>query len=310
MEIHHLHNHVINKELWDQTISASPNGNIYAWSWYLDAVCPGWQALITDNYGMVMPLTPRRKFGINYLYQPLLSQQAGIFSPGAVTSESVSSFLNSIPQRFKFAEITLNASNSLAGSPFPVTNHKTFLLDLRPSYEEIFRDYSDNTRRNLRKAMDCNPDFQTECHPGDYLDLLKEDKSNGSRILLSAKNRPALIRLLSAIHRNNSGTIQGTINSRGVLIAAVLTGVSHNTIYYLAPAMTAEGRDSRAMFYLIDRMIRAYSGQNYFLDFEGSDIENIARFYSGFGSIPVTYPAIRFNRLSRPLKLLANLRFR
>ena len=45
------------------------------------------------------------------------------------------------------------------------------------------------------------------------------------------------------------------------------------------------------MSYLIDQVIREYSGQSYGFDFEGSDDDQLARFYHGFGSTPVFYPS-------------------
>ena len=38
------------------------------------------------------------------------------------------------------------------------------------------------------------------------------------------------------------------------------------------------------MFLLIDHIIRQEAGKNTILDFEGSKIEGVARFYKGFGA--------------------------
>jgi hypothetical protein len=61
-------------------IARSFNGIVYAYSWYLDIVSPGWDALVKDDYKSVMPLTWRKKYGIKYLYQPFFTQQLGVFS--------------------------------------------------------------------------------------------------------------------------------------------------------------------------------------------------------------------------------------
>jgi hypothetical protein len=60
-------------------IHHSINRILYAFSWWLDAVCPGWEALIEDDYRAVMPLTGNIKLGIHYLYQPF-TQQLGVSS--------------------------------------------------------------------------------------------------------------------------------------------------------------------------------------------------------------------------------------
>ena len=52
----------IDKVKWDNCISRSVNGHIYARSWYLNIVSPDWDALIEGDYEAVMPLTWKRKF--------------------------------------------------------------------------------------------------------------------------------------------------------------------------------------------------------------------------------------------------------
>ena len=53
-------------------------GTVHVYSWYLDIVHPGWEALVDDDYQAVMPLTGGKKFGVNYLFQPYFVQQAKI----------------------------------------------------------------------------------------------------------------------------------------------------------------------------------------------------------------------------------------
>ena len=67
----------IDKRKWDATIAEC--GNIYAYSWYLDIVHPGWDALVEDDYQVVMPLTGGKKFGVNYLFHA--SGYAGGMTP-------------------------------------------------------------------------------------------------------------------------------------------------------------------------------------------------------------------------------------
>ncbi|MBT5428083.1 MAG: hypothetical protein HOK84_17895, partial [Bacteroidetes bacterium] len=56
MQIYHLKHKDIDKSRWDTTITRSINGNIYGYSWYLDAVSPDWEALINLDYSIVLPL--------------------------------------------------------------------------------------------------------------------------------------------------------------------------------------------------------------------------------------------------------------
>ncbi|MBK8472915.1 MAG: hypothetical protein IPL33_12555 [Sphingobacteriales bacterium] len=47
----------IDRLRWDDAITRAANSLPYAYSWYLDIVAPHWDALVTDDYSAVMPLT-------------------------------------------------------------------------------------------------------------------------------------------------------------------------------------------------------------------------------------------------------------
>ena len=110
--IQYLTHNQINLNKWDATVAEC--GNIYAYSWYLDIVRPGWDALVEDDYQSVMPLTGGKKFGVNYLFQPYFAQQLGVFSKQSLTPEKTEAFLKAIPSKYRFAEIRLNESNILS----------------------------------------------------------------------------------------------------------------------------------------------------------------------------------------------------
>jgi hypothetical protein len=73
---------------------------------------------------------------------------------------------------------------------------------------------------------------------------------------------------------------------------------------YQIGASNNVGRDLRAMYFLFDRLIDEYSEQSIVLDFEGSDIEGVGRFFSGFGALLVPYHRLIANRLPWPINLL------
>lgn len=51
----------IDKTKWDICIDQAPNGLIYAYSWYLDTMAKNWDALVYNDYELVMPLTWKKK---------------------------------------------------------------------------------------------------------------------------------------------------------------------------------------------------------------------------------------------------------
>ena len=60
--INYLTNEQIDKSRWDDCVAHAVNGNVYAFSWYLDIVHLGWEALvemIDGNYVTIMPITKK-----------------------------------------------------------------------------------------------------------------------------------------------------------------------------------------------------------------------------------------------------------
>ena len=55
-----LKHNEIDKPRWDECIQNSPNGLIYAYSWYLDFISPKWEAMVRGDYEFIMPLTCKK----------------------------------------------------------------------------------------------------------------------------------------------------------------------------------------------------------------------------------------------------------
>jgi hypothetical protein len=54
---------------------------------------------------------------------------------------------------------------------------------------------------------------------------------------------------------------------------------------------------SKGLFKIFDYVIELYSETDTILDFEGSDVLGIARFFKGFGSIEEEYTFLKWNKL-------------
>ena len=303
MEINYIRHNQIDKLRWDECIKVAFNGNLYGYSWYLDVVCPGWDALVSQDYSMIMPLTGNRKFGFSYLFRPMLSQQLGLFSISKPQREDTEAFLGAIPSKYRLIQYCLNKNNH-PSEIFESIQHNTFELNLEPEYELIKSNYSDNHRRNIKKAKASGSQIIKDLNKKDFIDLLMRDGSAGSKILSEKKNLSQLRDLLDKMKSNDALQIIGLNNEEGKLIAGVLFGYSHNKWYYLVPVNSDEGKKKRALFIIIDHIIQSRSGREGILDFEGSDIPGLAQFYGGFGAVAEQYTEIRRNTLPWPIKYL------
>jgi hypothetical protein len=174
--IKYLRQDEINVDKWDQCISHSVNGMIYAFSWYLDIVNNRWEALVEGDYERVMPLTPGKKANINYLFQPPFTQQLGIFSTSHLTSQVVNDFIKAIPSKYKLIEINLNTYNKPDSQTTGFTPWLTHELDLISDYDTITKNYSNNLKRNLKKARQSKLSISEHVRPEELITIFKENK--------------------------------------------------------------------------------------------------------------------------------------
>lgn len=296
--IHYLKHSDINKLKWDKCISSSSQSLLYAESWFLDIVSPGWEALIKDDYASVFPLTKRKKFGINYLFQPFFTQQLGLFSGEANISENeIKEFLSAIPKKFKLIEIQLNIFNNLSSfNSFSINQKLTCHLSLSRAYEKIRENYSENLLRNIKKSVTSGIETTKNVLPEDIISLFRLNK--GLEInKLKEGDYKTFLKLLSEAKSRNLLDCRGILNSNGNLIAGCLFLKSKNSYIFLFSASNKEAKEKGAMSLLIDSFIKEHSKEDNLLDFEGSMDVNLARFYKSFGSKEVVYLQILKNNL-------------
>lgn len=294
--IQYLTRSQIDTSKWDQCISRAANGRIYACSFYLDCMAQQWDALVLNDYDAVMPLTWNSKYGIHYLYQPFLAAQLGVFG-----SDNVRVFIEAIPGHFRYIDIYLNSGNTNALNTESVLLRDNYILDLHHPYEELNNAYRENIRRNIKKAK------QAGCTVVKDFDVETVIALASTQMHLHDKNVEENIgrfrRLYKLLKTENKATTYG-ISLQGVVIASCVFFFSHNRAYYILVGNHPNGKTIGASHALIDAFIADHAGRDLLLDFEGSDIRNLAFFYSSFGAVQEIYPALKINRLPFYLKWL------
>ncbi len=286
----------IDKTRWDDCIKKSFNGNVYAYSWYLDIVAENWDGLIEDDYERVFPLTMGKKFGINYLYQPFFTQQLGVFSKNILTQDVVLQFLEAIPSKFKFVEILLNSYNRVASEKFELSPQVNHELDLIKPYDSLVKSFSKNTRRNINKAKNEGLTILDNIKPETLIELFRENR--GRNIThLKDNNYKRLHRLMhSGIYKGIAG-IYGAFTKENVLCGGVYFIKSNRKAVFLFSGLSDEGKKAGAMPLLINFFIEKNAVSHLTLDFDGSNDPNLARFYKSFGAKQTTYLKLLINNL-------------
>jgi hypothetical protein len=299
-KISHLPQLNIDKQKWDRCIETAGNGLVYAYSFYLDAMSKNWDALIMNDYETVMPLTWNKKYGIYYLYQPFFAAHLGVFGNN-ISQAVVQSFLEAIPLKFKYWDFCLNEKNLYTIPVFKMYERSNYILSLEKSYEDLAAHYTKSHLRNIRKAKDAGNMVKKNIPAGDVIFLAKEQTKKFSPV--TDKDYENLSKLFEILQKKNMAVTYGVYSSQQQLVASSGWFFSHDRAYYILVGNHPNGRTSGASHLMIDHFIREYAGRKILLDFEGSDIKNLARFYSSFGATEEKYPGIRLNRLPPIIKL-------
>jgi hypothetical protein len=141
----------INEDRWNALIEKHATGLPYAYTWYLDIVCPDWSAFVYGDYEAVMPLPIAQKFVFNYVYQPNYCQQLGVFALNDDV-QVFDAFYTALRKKFWFFHVQQNPVFP-SNKDLPGFKEKTNLtLSLQPSYAEIQQQYSESTKRNVNRG--------------------------------------------------------------------------------------------------------------------------------------------------------------
>lgn len=298
----------IDKEKWDDCIESSLQSITYAYSWYLDAASPQWDALIIEEnntYAAVFPLTVKKKFGLKYLAQPTFAQQLGLFSKDS--SYEITPFIDYIKSHYQLAEISLNAHNKIITSLALYTQRTNLILDLNRTYDEIKEGYNNNRKRNLKKAyqegirieqsndIDLFVNFFIEQKGLDIKDL-SDHHFNELKNIHSKLLKKAAIEILFAYTPKNE------------IVAGGLFVVDKRRTTFLLGTANKEGKKTGAMTFIMDNLIKRNCDQNHIFDFDGSNSEGVAKFYKSLGGIEKNYISLKMNHLSFAYKLALRLR--
>lgn len=273
----------INREAWDHCIRHAIFETLYPYSWYLDLVSRGWEALVLDDYKAVMPLTWTKKFGFSLLLQPILAQQLGVFALSPLESGLLQEFLMCIPAKFRYIDICLNRENrEKIEKRWQTFERYNYELDLSGPEDA----YSNNTRRNIQKGLS----MEFVCRAisvREYLYL----KFHGVKGARPAVSWSYLEHLFVGLTDLGKADVFGLFLGDDLQAAAIL-GYAENRIIFLNGCNTETGKENRAMFVLMDKLISQSRGKCSLFDFEGSNIPGVARFYEGFGASRTVYHRI------------------
>lgn len=297
--IRYIRRKEIDDAKWNGCMDAAANGLIYGYTFYLDAMCTDWDALVLDDYSAVMPLPWRKKWGIRYLYHPFAVGQLGVFGNG-LSPDLLHGFLKNIPPHFRYCDLPLNFRNVFDVPHFSLYKRMNYVLPLYQPYETLQKNYRTQTKRNIKKAEAQQCMIQKHASAESVIALAKAHPANWGTVA----DYERFNALYHFLYENGKATTYIVRSAAGRIIASAAFFFSHHRAYYILPGNHLDGRAAGASHLLMDAFIKDHAGQNLVLDFEGSDVPGLQFFYSAFGAVQEPYMSIRYNRLPWYVKWL------
>jgi len=88
---------------------------------------------------------------------------------------------------------------------------------------------------------------------------------------------------------NGRGKIFSSISEDRKQLASCMIVHHQKRIINIINTSSTEGKNTGASHFLFDSIIQTYAGKQITMDFEGSSVHSIARFYEGFGAQQETF---------------------
>lgn len=293
--------------------------SIFQKEWWLEAVAPGqWDSVVVKRGDEVIARLPffiEKKYGFTALTQPPLTPMLGPWlrvtesKPAKQLSsqkELIWELLKLLPKHDLFSQ---NLHPSITNwlpfywKGFEQTTCYTYILDNLSNLNVIWEGFSEQVRRNIRKA-------QSKVTVKTNLDIERFLVLNEKTFLRQGKKLPysreLVKRIDTACISRNSREIFYAEDGNGRIHAAIYILWDEQSAYYLMGGEDPELRNSEASSLLIWQAIQFASKKTLKFDFEGSMIQPIERFFRNFGAEQVPY--LHITNASKRLKILQHAR--
>jgi len=281
LNLKHIPNGAIDFERWDRCISTHSKPQPYGFSWYLNWVAPGWEAIIYGDYEAVMPIFPQKKYNVRFSTRPYGTQALGPFSSILLDAQATEDFVEFAMSKVQYGEFFL--------SPMVVLPRhwkseilSNYILRTNGCYEELYGQYNAQTKRNLKKANQAKLEYGNWTNVQDTLRLWKQYTQEKTHITDEQLKR--FEKVLEFCAYQKRAEVLSVLDEGNSLIAAQVWLTFEGRSTLLVNASSDHGKSIGAPTLLIDQMIHSKSGMDHVIDFEGSSLPGLARFYSGFGA--------------------------
>jgi hypothetical protein len=291
--IRHLKREDINLQKWDECILRSKSSQIFGCSFYLDACCPDWSALILNDYEAVFPISIKEKYFIKHITQPYFVRHFGIYTNDL--SLDVTPWIHALTKLARYFNFNVFNNTTDFSIEFKSDEKKYQSLNLNHNYETLKKNYSDSHLRKIKKISPIETSF---VEISDYSIYIKEFKTTVAekKLNYSESHFTTLLQLMNVLPKHCNVISRGLMLN-GELVAGAYFVQYNNRILYLKGFRKFNTENDGGMFLLFDSIIKENSNLPSTLDFGGSNNSNVRQFFKGFGAEDSVYLHLKKNEL-------------
>lgn len=269
---------------------------LFAQDWWLDAVCIGKEWDVIEGRDWYMPILLRKRLGMRFVLMPQQTQLAYVVAKDGGShlpeAKEVADAIARLGLAYYYQHYPIDSelAKQMATYGYTVRPHTTYRIEDLHDMGAIRKGYSENKRRQVKKAKDLRVDLsmKSEEFYAFHANCLKEQDK---RISYSWTMFEALY---NACQAHGCGQLVRLMDGEKTC-AAVFLVWDRETCYYLIPTYASEYAATGAGSRLVDESIEWAQTRSRVFDFEGSMIPGVANHYRQFGSIARTFYEVEKN---------------
>ncbi len=295
-----------NKEVYIELCSREKTIPIFLRHWWLDAVKEDgeWDVIIEkkgDNIIAALPFYYKKRFGIKYITQPILTQKTGLwikYPEGQGYTRKLSyekEIMTNIIEKLEalqFQGYKQNFDYSITNwlpfywKGYRQTTRYNYALEDISCIDKVLLNFDRSKKNNPPKAekiVEIKYDLSAEEFYANHKMTLKKQ---GQDILYSFE---LFNKIYNACYERNNGRVFYAVDNLGNIHCALFIVWDEMSAYYSISTIDPEYRNVGAATLTLLEAIKHVANYTKKFDFEGSMIENVENSYRRFGAVQVPY---------------------
>lgn len=277
--------------------------SIFEKNWWLDVVAGvDWEKITVEKkngeIAAAFPIYKTKYFGFKALRVPPFTQTLGIYleDTGAKLTKKlekekklVNEIIEKLPKDYNY-DFYLDINNEyilpFIWKGFKVEPMYSYRLENLSNLDEVWSGFKENIKREIRKAVK-KVEVTREKEIDVLIQMQKKTFKRQGRAF--PYDEMKMKQLCDVLEQKNASLLLSARDSEGNIHAATYFVFDDHRCYYLMSGGDPDYRNSGATSLLMWEGIKYASERCDIFDFEGSMIEDIERFFRGFGAKPRIY---------------------